>query len=282
MRTLFAATLVLAASATALAQNAAPVQQDAQTYVSPGQKQKATDSSQKAAAAQKPGAGAPQDTPVVLDSVVAIINGDALLESDVEEERRFESLQLLPANENTTVRAAEHLITRTLILQQMKEQNQTAGDVTPADVDKFIAELKKQLPGCLPTRCQTDAGWASYLAERGLSPAEVRERWQQRLVILNYLNLRFRTGARVPIDQVQAYYDKNLVPQFTAKHEKAPTLKTLRPRIEEILLQEQVTKQIDDWEATLRQEGSVQILVPAYGQSNSRAEDQDDLPGGGL
>ena len=70
------------------------------------------------------------------------------------------------------------------------------------------------------------------------------------------------------------------MPQFQAKHEKPPALKTLRPRIEEILLQEQVTKQIDTWEATLREEGSVQILVPSYGQSNSHAEDANDLPGG--
>ncbi len=214
----------------------------------------------------------------MLDSVVAIINGDVLLQSDVEEERRFESLQLLPANENNDVRAAEHLITRTLILQQMKEENQAAPNITDADVDKLIAELKKQLPGCLPTRCQSASGWASYLSERGMTPDEVAKRWRERLVILNYINLRFRTGTRVPADQVQAYYSNTLVPQFEAKHERPPSLKTLQPRIEEVLLQQQVTKQVDEWEATLRQQGSVQILVPAYGQSNDK--DDDDIPGG--
>ena len=265
-----------------LAQNAAPVQQDTQTNVSPAQKAKAQGEAQKAAAAEKPSADAPQGTPTVLDSVIAIINGDVLLQSDVEEERRFESLQLLAANENTDTRAAEHLITRTLILQQMKEQDQTSPDITDADAEKFVAELKKQLPGCLPTRCQSEAGWAGYLAERGMAPNEVKERWRQRLIILNYLNLRFRTGARVPRQQVQDYYDKTLAPQFAAKHEKPPTLKALRPRIEEILLQQQVTKQIDEWENTLRQEGSVQILVPAYGQSNTHAQEEDDIPGGAL
>ena len=285
MRAPMLSLVALALAAPLLAQNTAPAAQDSpsdpKTYVSPAQKAKASDESSKAAAAQKPAAGAPEATKVVLDSVIAIINGDVLLQSDVEQERRFEALQLLPANENNDVRAAEHLITRTLILQQMKEQNQSSPDVTAEDVDKSIEELKKQLPGCLPTRCQSAAGWQSYLSEKGLTPEEVQERWRERLVVVSYLNLRFRTGARVPMDQVQAYYDKNLVPQFAAKHEKPPTVKALRPRIEEILLQEQVSKQIDDWEATLRQEGSVQILVPAYGQSNTRAEDEDDIPGGG-
>ncbi len=280
MRTLLMISLAALLAATARAQNPAPVQGDAQTHVTPAQKAAATGSSQKAASAQKGETGAPEGKPVVLDSVIAIINGDVLLASDVEEERRFESLQLLPTAENTDVRAAEHLITRTLILQQMKEEDQSAPNISDADLNKVLAQLKKQLPGCLPTRCQTDAGWAGYLAERGMTPPEVRQRWKERLVILNYINLRFRSGTRVPAADVQAYYDKNLLPEFQAKHERPPALKTLQPRIEEILLQQQVTKQVDDWEATLRQQGSVQILVPAYGQSNQNADLDTDVPGG--
>ncbi len=278
MRALSVLLLAALFTAAAVPQNPAPAQQDSQTHVTPAQHAAAAGSAQKAAATQKGETGAPENKPIVLDSVVAIINGDVLLESDVEEERRFESLQLLPANENTDTRAAEHLITRTLILQQMKEEDQSAPNISDADVNKFIAELKKQLPGCLPTRCQTDAGWAGYLADRGMTPPEVKQRWRQRLVILNYINLRFRGGVRVPSADIQAYYDKNLLPEFQAKHERPPTLKTLQPRIEEILVQQQVSKQVDDWEATLRQQGSVQILVPAYGQSNEQSD--NDVPGG--
>ncbi len=261
------------------AQNAAPVQGETQTHVTPAQSAAAADKAQKAAATQKNQAGAPEGKPVVLDSVVAIVNGDVLLQSDVEQERRFESLQLLPASENTDAHAAEYLITRTLILQQMKQENQTAS-ITDADIEKSLAQLKKQLPGCLPTRCQTGAGWAGYLAERGMTPQEVAERWRQRLLIVDYINLRFRAGNRISQAEVQGYYDKNLLPQFAAKHERPPALQTLQPRIEEVLLQQQVTRQVDDWETTLREQGSVQILVPAYGQSTLK--DDDDIPGGAL
>ncbi len=281
MRILVPFLLSLLAAGPLSAQNAAPVGADQKTHVTAGQGATAASEASRAASTQKQGTAAPEGQPVVLDSVVAIVNGTVLLESDVEQERRFESLQLLPANQNNDTHAAEHLITRTLILQQMQQENQKAPNITQADVDKFVAELKKQLPGCLPTRCQSAAGWASYLAERGMTPAEVDARWHERLVVLDYLNQRFRTGLRIPPDQVQAYYQTNLLPQFRAKNEKAPSLKALQPRIEEILLQEQVTKQIDDWEATLRQQGSVQILVPAYGQSSTTAG-EDDTPGGAL
>jgi peptidyl-prolyl cis-trans isomerase SurA len=248
--------------------------------VSPAQKKAASQAAQKAAATQQSGTVPQTDTPVVLDSVVAIVNGDVLLQSDVEQERRLESLQLLPADQNTDARAAQHLITRTLILQQMKQQGQMVPQITDADVNKVLDEMKHQLPGCLPTRCTTAQGWSDYLAERSLTPDEVAADWRLRLQILDYLNLRFRTGVRVPRSQIRDYYQKTLVPQFQAKHETPPPLKSLSSRIQDLLLQQQVTQQINDWEATLLQQGSVRILVPAYGQSSAAGEDDDDMPGG--
>jgi hypothetical protein len=53
-------------------------------------------------------------------------------------------------------------------------------------------------------------------------------------------------------------------------------VETLTPRIQEVLLQQRVNGQLRDWLNTLRQEGSVQILDPAYGQSSGGSNDEDD------
>ena len=98
MRTFFL--LLLLAALPALGQNQAPVSADTNIDTTPGQRAKAAGDAQKASATSQSGQ-APEGKPVVLDSVVAIVNGDVLLQSDVEEERRFESLQLLPADQNT-------------------------------------------------------------------------------------------------------------------------------------------------------------------------------------
>jgi hypothetical protein len=275
----FFAVIAVCLSAPAQAQTT-PAAPPPAALVSPAQKKAASQAAQKAAATQQSGTVPQTDTPVVLDSVVAIVNGDVLLQSDVEQERRLESLQLLPADQNTDARAAQHLITRTLILQQMKQQGQMVPQITDADVSKVLDEMKHQLPGCVPTRCLTAQGWSDFLAERNLTPKEVAADWRLRLQILDYLNLRFRTGVRVPRSQIRDYYQKTLVPQFQAKHETPPPLKSLSSRIQDLLLQQQVTQQINDWEATLLQQGSVRILVPAYGQSSASSEDDDDIPGG--
>lgn len=240
----------------------------------------ASSQAKQAETTQHPDQGAAVNKPVVLDSVVAIINGTVLLQSDVEEEMRLEALQGEPPAEDTDVKAADRLITRTLMLQQMREQGQLSTGVKPADVERVLAELKKELPGCA-NRCNTDAGWTAFLAERSLTPNEVRIRWRQRLVILNYLNLRFREGVRIPRGDVQTYYDKTFVPEFTAKGQKAPALANVSERIQNVLVEQQVNKQIDDWAQTLRQEGEVNILVPAYGKSSSGDSDIEDFSGGG-
>src|SRR6516162_3799935 len=56
----------------------------------------------------------------VIDSVVAVVNGDVILESDVDEERRFEIIQPYrgSAAEFSRDRAVQRLIDRTLIQQQ--------------------------------------------------------------------------------------------------------------------------------------------------------------------
>ena len=74
-----------------------------------------------------------------IDRVIAIVNGDLILESDVDEERRFAAFQPLtqPAGAFTREQAIERLIRRTLILQQAKLQQGTP--IKAIDVETQIA-----------------------------------------------------------------------------------------------------------------------------------------------
>src|SRR6185312_6672256 len=66
-----------------------------------------------------PKAEAAQTAGVTLDWVVAVVNGDVILESDVDEERRFEEIQPYRVTANSSrERTIQRLVDRTLILQQ--------------------------------------------------------------------------------------------------------------------------------------------------------------------
>jgi peptidyl-prolyl cis-trans isomerase SurA len=214
---------------------------------------------------------------VVLDRVIAVINGDVLLESDVQDEMRFAALQpySIPPGENTRLRAAQRLVNRTLILQQMSDPQQTikVPEPTEKEVQQRIDELRKQIPACKRYHCETAEGWHDFLEANGFTEEQVEARWRQRLRILQFTEERFRSGIRVSRPEVEAYYQKNLLPQFEKEKLTPPTLDSIASRIEEILLQEKVNVLLQDWLKTLRDQGSVLILDPAYGKSNPAGSD---------
>lgn len=201
-----------------------------------------------------------------LDHVVAIVGSDVILQSDVWQEMRFsalEPLQILPG-QNTPDTALRRLINRTLIMQQMKEQQQSVTTAGP-EVVKAIYDLRKMIPACQQQyRCSTEEGWTAFLKANGLNMEQVRERWSQRLAIVRFIDLRFRSGIRVAPDQISTYYQKTLVPALEKNHEAAPPLDAVAPRIREILLQQQVSGLFQDWLGSLRDQGNVRIVDEAY------------------
>jgi peptidyl-prolyl cis-trans isomerase SurA len=215
--------------------------------------------------------------PVVLDHVIAVINGDVLLQSDVDEERRFAVLEpfSVPVGSDTLSRAARRLANRTLILQQMKEQ-QLGITVSDEDLQKVLSDLRDHLPKCRKYKCTTEDGWKAYLAANDLTETEVNARWRQRLMILKFIDLRFRSGIRIPKEEIEAYYTKSILPAYAQQNEKPPPVAQLSDRIQELLLQQHVNGLLQDWLKSLRDEGSVQILDPAYGSSSGGQSGEED------
>jgi peptidyl-prolyl cis-trans isomerase SurA len=229
--------------------------------------------------AQEPQNTAPQTTgekPVVLDRVIAIVNGDVLLESDVRAEMRIAVLQPLsvPPGQNTEINAAQRLVRRALILQQMRAQQAINYSVSDDEVKKSLAELRTQLPICRQIGCSTEEGWRAFLKSNDLTEEEAEQRWRQRLEILKFINARFGAGIRISRQDIQKYYQASVVPAFDKMKEKPPTLESVTPRIQEILLQQQVNAMLHDWLQSLRSQGTVQIIDPRYGQSSNADEDE--------
>lgn len=192
---------------------------------------------------------------VRLDSVAAVVNGELILESDVDAERRFAAFQPFSELQPTRERLMERLIDRTLILQQMALQPQAA--VSDAQVDAQFAVLRKAIPKCAAYHCETDAGWEKFVQDHGFTLEEVRERWRQRMQVLAYIEERFRMGITISQAQIDDYYQKTMLPAYAKEKVTPPAEATIGDRIREILLQQQVDKLLDDWLSSLRAQGSV-------------------------
>ena len=232
-----------------------------------------------AAPAQAKPASTPQTTngkPVVLDKVIAIVNGQVLLQSDVDQEKRLAVLSPLtiPNGQNTDVAAAHRLIRRTLMLEQMEQQGQPT-TVSRARAEKGLQELRATLHLCTPYSCATQQGWDRFLKDHEITEQEALERWSQRMAIENFINVRFRTGIHISEKEISTYYNGTLVPALKANNVPVPPLKQVSSRIEQLLLEQNVNTLITQWLQSLRDEGSVQILVPAYDKGTTQPVDSN-------
>jgi len=201
------------------------------------------------------------DLRVTLDGVVAVVNKDLILESDVDDEMRMTAFQ--PLGEQTLVTREElidRLIDRALILQQI--QLQPEAPITDAEVDAELRVLRKNIPECIPSDCVTDAGWKKFVAAQGFTVDELRERWRQRMEVLRFVEERFRMGIRISQAEMDAYYTTTLIPAYKAEKVTPPAESTITDRIQEILLQQQVNKLLDDWLTSLRAQGNVRMVKP--------------------
>jgi peptidyl-prolyl cis-trans isomerase SurA len=181
-----------------------------------------------------------------LDRVVAIVNGDLILDSDVDQELRLEELEPYGESNNgrskgtLRTQAIERLINRDLILQQAKLQ--PGDDITDAAVTKELEALRKNIPACKEYQCATPAGWQKMLASYGFTDAELRKRWEQ--------------------PEINAYYTKTLLPQYAERHATPPPVDSISDRIQEVLLQQRVSHLLNDWLQSLRAQGSIVLLHP--------------------
>jgi hypothetical protein len=197
-----------------------------------------------------------------LDRVVAIVNNDLILDSDVDEERRLEALQPYSdqAEPFSRDKAIERLIDRDLILQQVELQAQDP--ITDAQLSQETDELRKNIPDCKNKtyNCTTPPGWNSFLSVNGFTPDEFNKQWRDRMEVLRFIEQRFRTGIKITPEEIQAYYTQSMLPEYVKQNVKAPPLDALSNRIQEVLLAQRVSGLLGDWLKSLRAQGSVVVL----------------------
>jgi len=216
---------------------------------------------------------AQSDAPVVLDKVVAVVNKSVILASDLDDEIRLSVLDASQIGQGvpTRERALEQLISRTLVEQQINEEAAVATQPTAEEVSARVDDLRRELPACVHSQCDTDAGWSAFLNTHGLTEQRVEAYLRYRLEILQFIENRFRQGIRISQEEIDSYYKQTLMPQFAAG-EAVPPLNRVAPRIEEILLEQKVNALFDQWLDDLRQQGDVQILDPALESATAAAK----------
>jgi parvulin-like peptidyl-prolyl isomerase len=181
------------------------------------------------------GATAPPQSARVVDRIVARIEGDIILQSQVRELGAFQ--QLVDGHAE-----GDDKLLQELIEQWIVETEATASHFpqpAKSEVDRELLRISQQFPS--PEK------YASHLNELGLSPDQVRELLARQIYVERYVDYKFRPTAQVEPADIDAYYQKELLPELAKSNQPAPQRAELEEKIREVLVQRGISDQTAKW-----------------------------------
>jgi hypothetical protein len=181
------------------------------------------------------GAAPPLQSTRVVDRIVARIEGDIILQSQVRELGAFQ--QLIDGHLESDDKLLQELIEQWIV-----ETEATASHFpqpAKSEVDRELLRIGQQFPS--PEK------YASRLNELGLSAAQVQELLTRQIYVERYVDYKFRPSVQVEPADIDAYYQKELLPDLAKSNQTAPLRAEVEDQIREVLVQRGISDQTAKW-----------------------------------
>jgi hypothetical protein len=190
------------------------------------------------------GRSAPRQSARVVDRIVARIEGDIILQSQVRELGAFQLLVEGHAD-------GDDKLLDKLIEQWVVETEATASHFpqpAQSEVDRELTRLRESYGN--------PAKYAARLNDLGLSPAQIREMLSLQIYVERYVDYKFRPSAQVEPAEIDTYYKNELLPELAKKNQPAPGRAAVEEQIRELLIQRAISdltlKWLDDTKSRLK------------------------------
>ena len=191
----------------------------------------------------------------LLDRIVATVNSQVILQSDWDDEVRFEALMSdrKPDDETSEQRKAalDRLVDQDILREQMRMT-----DLKPASDDA----IKKQIDDVKNEQLREHPGqsWETTLSRYQLTDKVVEDHVAAELEQLELVDLRFRPSIQISSADIEKYYRQKIVPKLPASDPLS--LNDAVPKIKEILIQERINQLLNSWLETLRSQAQIKVL----------------------
>ena len=171
----------------------------------------------------------------MLDRIVARVENDIILLSDVRALRHYQ--ELVDGKPETEEQILDRLIDQWIV--------RTEADVShfprpsDPDIDRSLSQLQKSF-----------ASLDEYEARRkqsDLNDSEIRRIVGLQLYLSNYLDSRFRPGVQIDPQAIEDFYVNKVLPQAKSRGQEPPSLDAARDFIQEALIQQGINEQADRW-----------------------------------
>jgi hypothetical protein len=186
----------------------------------------------------------------VVDRIVARIEGDIILMSQVRELGAFQ--QLIEGQAESDDRLLAELIEQWIV--QTEADQSHFPQPAQSEVDRELARLVAQFA--------SPEAYAAKLRELGLSANQVRQLLERQIYIERYIDYKFRPSVQIKSEDVQNYYQTELLPELAKKNEPAPRRADVEGQILELLTQRAISELAEKWLNDTKSRLKIETAMP--------------------
>lgn len=189
--------------------------------------------------------------PKLQDRVLAVVDEDPILASDVERAIKLGFQQPNPGESDAQFRRR---VLNQLIEERLRfhEMDRFGFEQVPvAEIDAQVKAIRARFPD--------EAAFQKTLKEVGLDLKRLRQLVSRQLLIYTYVEERLGPRVFVSLDDINRYYREVLTPEMQRQKLPVPPLEDMRDQIREALRQKKLTEEIQTWTEELRAQADVVI-----------------------
>lgn len=201
---------------------------------------------------------APVQKNVLQDRVLAVVDEDPILASDVD---RVIKLGLIKPNAGEADTAFRRRVLDALVEERLRfhEIDRYGFEQVPVEeIEAQVARIRQNFPD--------DAAFRQALADVGLDVKSLRQLVARQLLVLAYVDERLGARVFVSLDDISRYYRNVLTPQMQRQGQSPPPLEDVRENIREVLKQQKLNQELENWTEDLRQEADIVIHGASAGE----------------
>jgi len=188
----------------------------------------------------------------IVDRIAVSVGNRVITATDLDREIRITALlnnakpDFSPANMRKT---ADRMVDQTLVRNELDASSYPPP--SPAEVEAALQEEK--------ARFGNEAGYRRALSEYGVSEEDVKVRLSWQLLLVRFIDVRFRPGIQITDDQIRKYFDEHVRAALAQAHPgQAPSLEDHRAEIEQTLIGEAADRQVEQWLKEARRRNHIQ------------------------
>lgn len=201
--------------------------------------------------AQAPPALKPAPRAVLQDRVLAVVDEDPILASDVD---RVVKLGLVKPAAGEAPEAYRRRVLDSLIEERLRfhEIDRFGFEQVPMD------EIERQV-AAIRSGFTDDASFQKALKDVGLDLKGLRQLATRQLLVLTYVDDRLGPRVFVTVDDINRYYRTVLTTAMQKSGKPVPPVDDVRDDIREVLKQQKLTQELAAWTGELRARAEIVI-----------------------